>query len=89
MINFLSVEEFELCQAIQELDYGEIFDVEITESPKTVEWTMRASFEGLINLIRDGNQHLDSIKVHQGKPTQVQVSGEKGKLKYKKKIMLD
>lgn len=89
MINFLSIEEKALCDTILEIEYGEIVDVEIRESPRVIEQNVRGAYEKLIKIIRNGNQHIENIKVHQGKPVQVTVTGTKRNLKFKMKIMLD
>lgn len=82
----VSAEEADLLDAITELQYGEILEADIPTAMAEIERKVTDNELKLIKLIRQGNPHIENIKVHQGKPTQVCITGTRGALRYKKKI---
>jgi hypothetical protein len=84
----LSTEEVELLDAIHELQYGELYEVEIAQTELKHPRMLQGWEKRLIDIIRNGNQHIDSIKIHQGKATQISIAGERGRLRYKQKFTI-
>ena len=90
MINYVTVSkpEDDLIQAMKKVGFGELLFIEIGDAPKTQKREVDKKTLRLLEFIREGNTCLDSVKIHQGEPTQVVITGEHEKLKYKKKIQL-
>lgn len=84
----LSTEEVELLEAIQELQYGELYEVDIPSTEPVHQKRLHDWQHKLIDIIRSGNQYIDSIKVHQGKATQISIAGRQGRLKFKRKFTI-
>ena len=90
MVNsiLISAPEDALLEAIRTVGFGELLEVEIEAAPRIHEQQVDPRTRKLLELIRAGNPYLDSIKVHQGSPVQVTLSGTCEKVRYKKKIQL-
>ena len=70
----ISITEDKLLESIVALELGELLQVEVPEEPKTVKVSAITPRQlALIELIRQGHQHFDKIKVEDGDPMSVSV----------------
>jgi hypothetical protein len=83
--------EKDLILAMGEVGYGQILDAElpIKKESENYDLDISGKSRSLIEYLREEEIHeLDSITVHQGLPTQIEVQGFAQGFKYKKKVNL-
>jgi hypothetical protein len=82
----LSKEEQDLLWTIRELCFGELFGIEIKDTPKTCALKVSPSERDLIDLIRSGTQKIDILSVHMGEPVLAEVDFKLNNFRCRKKI---
>ena len=65
----LSDPEYRLITAIQSVNFGEMFGVEVQHEEPTLEYLATQQEQDLIFVIRSGYQYIDVLTVHNGQPT--------------------
>ena len=68
----VSVSENSLLDAMKELKFGEMKDVNVDDGMPRIDRALTEKQVALVNFIRDGNQHIDKLVVHEGEPMQVE-----------------
>lgn len=65
-----------LLSDIKDLQYGEIYDVELDEDDRrTINRSLTGQQKAMLDLIRSGVQSFQTIKVHQAEPAYAEVIG--------------
>ena len=82
----ISGEENRLLSVMQELGFGELFDVEIADQPKTLTVEVSENAASLVDLIRSGVQDIAVITVHQGEPVLAEVDEVNSGFRCRKRI---
>lgn len=86
---YLSCEETLLIDAIEDVAFGKLIDVDIPNGEQSEERRISGNNAKLIRLIRrKGIKHLLTITVHEGQAQQIEVSGEIHGHRFVKKIKL-
>ena len=87
MLHLLTETEAAILDAAACVKFGELLNIEIEEGERRVSKLITAAQVAFVNLLRDeGIARLDCIIVHQGIPSQIEISGPYGTIKYKRKI---
>lgn len=81
----LSDEEKQLVEAIHDVNYGEIYGVEISGGNPQHHFEVSANVEDLIEAIRDGLNNISVLSIHQGEPVMAEVDYKMGRLHCRKK----
>ena len=64
----LSQAEKDLIDAIREVQYGEIYGIEILEGPAVLEASLNGAAQWLIGEIREGLTNISVLTIHDGRP---------------------
>lgn len=84
---YLSENEVLLVEAIEDVGYGELYDIELADEPKNVKKDLRDGNAKLIEYIREnGYLFLPLVTVHCGEAKQVDVTGVKTGIRFTKRI---
>lgn len=67
--------EAELFLDIRFVEFGDLYEVEVPEEGDLVELKLSPRDMRLLELIRDGNRHFDSIGIHSGQPAYAVING--------------
>ena len=67
--------EAELFKDIRNVEFGDLYDVEVPEEGELVEMDLSPKDEILLGLLHDGNREFISIGVHNGQPSFAVVAG--------------
>ena len=67
--------EAELFKDIRNVEFGDIYDVEVPEEGQLVEMDLSPKDEILLELLRDGIREFHSIGVHNGQPSFAVITG--------------
>ncbi len=87
MLHLLTETEAAILDAAACVRFGELLNIEIEEGERRVSRLITAAQVAFVNLLRDeGIAKLDCIIVHQGIPSQIEIYGKHGTIKYKRKI---
>lgn len=65
------------------VEFGRLIDVDLPDGNKSL-WDLSPFQRKLIVAIREGNNHFDEIKVHDGQPVSALVKGEEHGFKFVK-----
>ena len=82
----VSVSENALILTIRELEFGEMFGVEVDDQKLEIDMAISTPERGLIEFLRDGNQKIDVLRIHQGDPACAETDFKKNGFKCRKKI---
>ena len=81
--------EAELFSDIRFVEFGDLYEVEVPEEGDLVELELSPRDMQLLDLIKEGNRHFDSIGVHSGQPAYAVILGvSKHGNRYKQKIKI-
>ena len=72
----LSEAEVKLLEAIHEVGYGEMFGVEVPHGAPNSNREVSKNFKDLVEFVRDGNQYIDVLTIHQGEPVTAEIDQE-------------
>lgn len=87
MLHLLTTNEAAILDAAAHVKFGELLDVEIVTGEPSVPRKINAAQISFIKTLRDeGLAKLDTIIVHNGIPSQIEVDGVFGTIKYRRKI---
>lgn len=78
-------QERDLLLLIQRIGYGEIFNIEIPDSEPTCEIDIGSSAKKLLDFIRDGNQSISRLQIHQNEPQYAETNGELFGFRFRKR----
>jgi hypothetical protein len=79
--------EATILAAAQEIQFGELLEVEVKDSPERIHMPLTAPQKAFIEALRNrGIRYLDKITVHNGNPQQIELDGLMEGIKYKQKI---
>jgi hypothetical protein len=81
----LSDEEKQLLDAIRDVNYGEIYGVEIISGNPKHHVQVSANAQDLIEAIRDGQNSISVLTIHQGEPVMAETDYKRGRLHCRKK----
>ena len=83
----LSETELTLAELIDEVGFGELYDVSLVEGPRTKRKRVREGTAQLIEFVREnGYADLEQVTIHEKDVKQIEVTGSKHEIRYKKKI---
>jgi hypothetical protein len=71
----LSDVELELLDDIKKLQYGTIYDLEVPDEEHIHNVNLSRQQKEFIEVIRDGNNYFNIVKVHQAEPAYAEVPG--------------
>lgn len=87
MLHLLTEHEAAILDAANHVRFGELLGVEIEAGRPVVSRRLSSAQIAFIKTLRDeGLLKLDSIIVHNGIPSQIEVDGRFGTIKYRRKI---
>ena len=88
VLNFpLTPTEAAILAAAQELQFGELLNVAVEDSASRIPMTLSAQQKAFIQTLRkQGVRYLDTIIVHNGYPSQIEIEGQFGDIHYRRKI---
>ncbi len=64
----ISTPEYYLLEVIQDIQFGELFGVQVDDNAKWIEYEVSPAMQCLLEYIRDGAQYIDILTVHNGQP---------------------
>lgn len=82
----VSDSEAALIEAMRNLRYGEMFSVEIDARPAGQAMKVSANVRSLLELTRDGMQHIDVLTVHEGEPVLAEIDYQDRGFRCRKRI---
>jgi hypothetical protein len=83
----LTPTEAGILEAAKWLQFGELLEVEVKDSPERIHMPLTAPQKAFIEALRNrGIRYLDRITVHNGYPQQIELDGMVEGIKYKQKI---
>lgn len=83
----LTATEATILDAACHIKFGELLEVVIIESEQTVLKPLTPQQKAFIEVLRDeGLRFLHTIVVHNGYPSQIEIDGKFGDIKYRRKI---
>jgi len=83
----LTATEATILDAACDIKFGELLDVTIIESEQTVLKPLAPQQKAFIETLRDeGLSFLHTVVVHNGYPSQIEIDGKFGDIKYRRKI---
>ena len=87
MLHLLTEQEAAILDAANHVKFGELIGVEVEDGERRVSRKITAAQIAFVKVLRDeGLTHLDSIVVHNGYPSQIEIDGRFRTIKYKRKI---
>lgn len=87
MLHLLTTSEAAILDAAASVKFGELLDVEIAEEEPKISRNLTAVQIAFIKALRDeGLTRFDTIIVHNGTPSQIEIFGTAFNIKYKRKI---
>jgi hypothetical protein len=87
MLHLLTDSEAAILDAANHVKFGELLDVEVEDGERKVSRRITATQIAFIMTLRsEGLSRLDTIIVHNGSPSQIEIDGKFGTIKYKRKI---
>jgi hypothetical protein len=76
-----------ILEAAKWLQFGELLEVEVRDSPERIHMPLAAPQKAFIEALRSrGIRFLDKIVVHNGYPQQIELDGIVEGIRYKQKI---
>lgn len=81
----VSRQEQKLLDTIRAIGYGELFGVEIDDAPKEINLDVSMNCQDLIEMIRNGAQHIDVLTIHQGEPVMAETDYKDNGFRCRKK----
>ena len=85
-LELISSPEFKLLAAIQAVEYGELYGVQVDDNAKWIEYELTPAMKDLLEYIRDGAQYIDILTVHRGQPTLAETDMKMCGFRCRKKI---
>ena len=83
----LTPTEAAILEAARWLQFGELMEVEVKDSPERIHMPLTAPQKAFIEALRQrGLRYLDKVTVHNGYPQQIEIDGTIEGIKYKQKI---
>jgi hypothetical protein len=87
MLHLLTEQEAAILDAASHVRFGELIEVEVVDGERMVSRKITAAQIAFIKVLRDeGLTLLDNIVVHNGSPSQIEIDGRFGTIKYRRKI---
>src|SRR5512134_3014777 len=88
VLNFaLTPTEAVILAAAAEIQFGELLDVEVKAENAFVLMNLSAAQHAFVKTIRkEGVRYLDSITIHNGYPSQIEIEGQFDRIHYRRKI---
>lgn len=65
---FVSTPESKLLETMDEIQFGEMFGVQVDDGDRWIEYSLTPAQRDLIGYIREGAQYIDILTVHHGQP---------------------
>jgi len=81
----ISNSERTLIMLIQGIQFGELYDVMVPQEKPSIEVGLQNGNRKLIKYLRE-HPEVQTIQVHCGEAKQIEVTGEKDKIRYRQKI---
>lgn len=82
----VSTPEYLLLEVIKEIQYGELFGVQVDDQDKWIEYEISPAMLDLVGYIREGAQHIDILTVHNGQPVLAETDLKLNGFRCRKKI---
>ncbi|MEL7591636.1 MAG: hypothetical protein AAGU17_10140 [Anaerolineaceae bacterium] len=82
----VSTNEQELLKVIREVEYGELYGVEIAAQEPELEALVSTAERDLLEVIRGGLQYIDVLTIHNGEPSIAELDYQQAGFRCRKKI---
>jgi hypothetical protein len=83
----LTPTEAAILEAARWLQFGELMEVEVKDSPERIHMPLTAPQKAFIEALRNrGIRYMDKVTVHNGYPQQIELDGQVEGIRYKQKI---
>lgn len=82
----VSAREQELLDCLREVQYGEMYGVEIAAQEPGIEELVSPAERDLLEAIRDGMQYIDVLTIHNGEPSVAELDYKSAGFRCRKKI---
>ena len=85
-LDLVSTPEYQLLEAIREVKFGELFGVQVDDQAKWIDYELSQAEIDLLTFVREGNQYIDILTVHNGQPTLAETDYKISGFRCRKKV---